>query len=71
MTTSLYLSRQRVQLCVFNYFVPTDADMNTRPHMVLTDSEIEWDPHGSEMATNRPYGDNAILVKAMTAGEKR
>ena len=26
----------------FNYFVPTDAEINTFPHMVLTDIEIEW-----------------------------
>ena len=30
----------------FNSFVPTDAEINTCPHMVLIDSEIEWDPHG-------------------------
>ena len=35
----------------FNYFVPTDAEINTCPHMVITDSEIEWDPHGVEMGT--------------------
>ena len=28
-----------------NYFVPADADINTWPHMVLTDREIDWDPH--------------------------
>ena len=44
----------------FDYFVLTDAYINTCPHMVLTDIEIEWDPDGLEMATNRPYGDNAI-----------
>ena len=30
----------------FNYFVETDAEITTCPHMVLTDSEIECDPHG-------------------------
>ena len=39
--------------------------------MVLTDSEIEWDPYGSEMATNRPYGDNDIQVNAIPEAEKR
>ena len=39
--------------------------------MVLTDSEIEWDPHGAEMATNRPYGENAIRFNSMMAGDKR
>ena len=29
-----------------NYFVPTDAEINTCPHMIITDSEIKWDPHG-------------------------
>ena len=41
----------------FNYFVPTDAEINTCPQMVLIDSEIKWDPHGVEMATNRPLND--------------
>ena len=55
----------------FNSFVPTDADINTFPHMVLTDIEIEWDLQGLEMATNRPYGDNAIRVNSMATGDKR
>ena len=25
----------------FNYFVPTDAEINTCPHIFITDSEIE------------------------------
>ena len=40
----------------FNYFVPTDADINACPYMVLTDNKIEWDPHEVEMAANRSYG---------------
>ena len=51
--------------------MPTDSDINTCPHIALTDSNIEWDPRGVEMATNRPYGENAILVNVMMAGEKR
>ena len=39
--------------------------------MVLTDSEIEWDPHGVKMDNNRPYGDNAIRLNAMKEGYKR
>ena len=44
----------------FNYFVPTYSEINTCPYMVLIYIEIEWDPHGLEMATNRPSGDNTI-----------
>ena len=55
----------------FNYFVPKDADINTCPHMVLIDNELEWDPYDEEMAANRPYGDNAVQVKSMTVGDKR
>ena len=39
--------------------------------MVITDSEIEWDQHELKIATNRPYGYNAIRVNAMTSGNKR
>ena len=55
----------------FNYFLPTDAEINTFPHMVLTDSETEWDPHEVEMAANRPYGENVVQLNATTEGEKR
>ena len=44
----------------FNYFLPKDADINTCPHMFLIDIVTKWYPHGVEMATNGPYGDNAI-----------
>ena len=54
-----------------NYFVPPDAEINTCPHVVLTDSEIECDLHGVEIAANRTYGDIAIQVNAMMAGDKR
>ena len=54
-----------------NYFLLTDAEINTCPQMVITDSELEWDPHGVEMDTNRPYRENAIRVNAITVGEKR
>ena len=47
--------KTEVSTLFFNSFVPTDAEINTCPHMVLTYSEIEWDPHGVEMATNRTY----------------
>ena len=30
----------------FNSFVPTNAEINTCRHMVLTYSEIVWDLHG-------------------------
>ena len=55
----------------FNSFVPTYAEINTCPHMVLTDSVIEWDPQLVEISTNRPYEDNYIRVNAITAGDKR
>ena len=54
-----------------NYFVPMDAEINTCPHMVFTDSEIKWDTHGVETATNRPYGETYIRVNAMIVGDKR
>ena len=60
MKTSLYLSRLKVQLCIFNYCVPTDAAINTCPHMILTYRDLEWDPHDVLMAENRPYGDHAV-----------
>ena len=44
----------------FNYFVTTDSEINTCPHLVLTEKDLEWDPHDVEMATNRPYGDNDV-----------
>ena len=31
------------------------------PHMVLTDSKIQWYPHDIKMAANEPYGENAVL----------
>ena len=54
----------------FKYFVPTDVEINTCPHMVHTDSEIDWGSHELKMATNRPYGENATQVNAMTSGKK-
>ena len=38
--------------------------------MVLTYTEIDWDLDGVEKGTNKPYGDNAKQVNAMTAGGK-
>ena len=63
--------KSEVSTVFFNYFVPTDSEINTCPNMVLTDSEIEWDPHVLEMATNRPYGENYIRVNSMVEGDKR
>ena len=54
----------------FNYFVPTDDEMNTFPHMVLKYSEFEWDPHDLETSANRTYGDNDVRVNAMKKGDK-
>ena len=44
----------------FKYLVPNNDEKHTYIHMVLTDSEIEWDPHGVEMTTTRTYGENYI-----------
>ena len=55
----------------FNYFVPTDAEINICPHMVLTASDLEWDPHDVEMADNRPHGYNAVQVNDTRTGDKR
>ena len=42
---------------LFQTFVPTDEELEQHPHIILTDGEIEWDPHTVEMGCNRPYGD--------------
>lgn len=42
---------------LFETFVPTDEELEKCPHVVLTDGEVEWDPHTVEMASDRPYGD--------------
>ena len=55
----------------FNYSVTMDADINTCPHIVLTDNELEWDPYGVEMASKTPYGENTARVNYITAGDKR
>ena len=54
----------------FNYFVLTDAEINTCLRMVLIDSEIELDLHEVEMNDNIPYGENDIRLNSMTAGDK-
>ena len=54
----------------FNYFVLTDAEINTCLRMVLTDRKIEWDSHEVEMNDNIPYGENDIRLNSMTAGDK-
>ena len=54
-----------------NYFVPMDDEMNTGPHMILKDSKLEWDPHDVEMAANRPYGENDVLVNAIKSIDKK
>ena len=51
--------------------MPTYAEMNTGPPMVLIDSKLEWDPHDVEMADNRPHGYNAVQVNDTRTGDKR
>ena len=42
----------------FDSTVPTDDDLESCPHIVLTDGEREWEPNEVEMSGNRPCGDN-------------
>ena len=51
--------------------MPTDTEMNTGPLMVLIYSKLEWDPHDVEMAANRPYGENDVLVNAIKSIDKK
>ena len=53
----------------FGTFVPTDSELNTCPHIILTGSDTEWDPQGVVMNSNRPYGDNDARISATNAGE--
>ena len=46
----------------FETHVPSDEDLESYPHVVLTDDETEWDPMGVKMAGDRPYGDNDEVV---------
>ena len=46
----------------FDTCVPTDEDLETLAHTVLTNGKNEWNPSSVEMSSNRPYGDNATLT---------
>ena len=48
----------------FETYVPSDEELESHPHIILTDGEIEWDPNGVEMSRNRPYGDNVKAIKS-------
>ena len=51
----------------FDTSVPTDEDLETLAHVVLTDGKNEWSPSSVEMSSNRPYGDNTtITIQAVT-----
>ena len=48
----------------FDTFVPTDDELETCQHLIISDGDTEWDPHNIEMTYNRPYGDNANRAEA-------
>ena len=51
----------------FDTCVPTDEDLETLAHTVLTNGKNEWNPSSVEMSSNRPYGDNTtITIQAVT-----
>lgn len=49
----------------FDSFTPTGDDLNRYPHIVLTDGELQWNPAGVRMNSNRPYGDNFAQVESV------
>ena len=56
----------------FESHVPTDDELETCPHIVLTDGDVEWDPNGVKMTGNRPYGDNTeVTIQEVTRENKR
>ena len=48
----------------FKTYVLSDEELESYPHFVLTGGEIEWDPNGIEMSSNRPYGNNMKAIKS-------
>ena len=46
----------------FETHMPSDEDLESYPHVVLTDNETMWDPMGVKMAGDQPYGDNDKVV---------
>ena len=46
----------------FESHVPSDEDLESYPHVVLTDGETEWDPMRVRMTGDQPYGDNDEIV---------
>ncbi|KAL7525647.1 hypothetical protein ACHAWF_001448 [Thalassiosira exigua] len=40
----------------FETTYPTMDEIETHPHIVLTDREVPWDPMGIDMNADRPYG---------------
>ncbi len=51
----------------FDTFAPSDNKINCCPLIVLTDSELQWDPSGVDMHCNRPYRDNTYArIKSVT-----
>lgn len=45
----------------FETFVPSDEELESCQHIVLTDGEIKWNPSDVQMSHNRPYGDIASV----------
>ncbi len=43
----------------FDACIPTDKDLETLAHIVLTNGKTEWIPNSVKMSSNQPYGDNA------------
>ena len=46
----------------FTAYFPTDEDLETFSHILLTDGESDWDPNNTVTENNFPYGDNNFKV---------
>ena len=55
----------------FDTCIPTNDELNDLPHIVLTDGDSEWDPHGMEMNSNRPYGEVQVQEVAVQRENKK
>ena len=56
----------------FDSCVPSDEELEILPHVILTDGDSEWDPHGVKMNENRPYGEMQIQeISVQRENEKR
>ena len=54
----------------FETFVPSDQEVDTCPHVILTDGEREWDPSTVQMSGDRPYGDISTATELRQCRER-